>query len=446
MSAKYAINPSATTLTSTTTTPNFFSNRTPFYTNPKERHFLQEVLNINWYILGLSMFVVIFVGSLLGVHSSFSMSRIGSDGAPVSEEGNVCLTLPIMLVGYIFGLITFVGMGKLKGTQCGAIVYSYEIGEKYNRVLLPAWTKASILVVGPLMLVAYLPDINVVTFFNLELPTMLVYMIVGMAIVTKPVNNFLLKEGAIDNSKAEALTRRNSIRRASQAALTIVHEPTTTTQSKSSNGIKFLFALMSNLLIFLAYPFTVLTLFRSFGVGGRMAIVLLFHPLIMEFLMHGYRASTGGTTNLLGERVKVDPMRDLMGVFVLESYLVLIRRIMLCNLGSFQATTIAIIVTGIEETAVRSTIEVSERARRTKLNTLTHLQSNPTQSNPIHPNPPPPFTATRHLVPRVLPQQAPSHPRRVGRAEEGLGGLHLPFHARRNVRHLHLHAHVHPLR
>ncbi|GMI56441.1 hypothetical protein ScalyP_jg84, partial [Parmales sp. scaly parma] len=30
---------------------------------------------------------------------------------------------------------------------------------------------------------------------------------------------------------------------------------------------------------------------------------------------------------------------------------------MLCNLGSFQATTIAIIVTGIEETAVRSTIE-----------------------------------------------------------------------------------------
>jgi len=41
----------------------------------------------------------------------------------------------------------------------------------------------------------------------------------------------------------------------------------------------------------------------------------------------------------------------------------LIRRIMLCNLGSFQATTIAIIVTGIEETIVRSTIEVSERAK-----------------------------------------------------------------------------------
>ena len=63
-----------------------------------------------------------------------------------------------------------------------------------------------------------------------------------------------------------------------------------------------------------------------------MAIVLLFHPLIMEFLMHGFRAKTG-VGNLLGERVKIDPMRDLMSVFIMESYLVLIRRIMLCNLG-----------------------------------------------------------------------------------------------------------------
>ena len=83
----------------------------------------------------------------------------------------------------------------------------------------------------------------------------------------------------------------------------------------------------------------------------------------MEFLMHGFRAKTGGGKNILGEQVKVEPMRDLMGVFILESYLVLIRRIMLCNLGSFQATTIAIIVTGIEETAVRSTIEVSRASK-----------------------------------------------------------------------------------
>ena len=41
----------------------------------------------------------------------------------------------------------------------------------------------------------------------------------------------------------------------------------------------------------------------------------------------------------------------------LRSFLVLCRRIMLCNLGSFQATTIAIIITGIEETLFRATIE-----------------------------------------------------------------------------------------
>jgi len=367
MSAKYAVSPSST-FTATMLTPDFFSRRTPFYMNPnpKERNFLQEVLSANQSILGTSLFVVIYVGSVLAVHSSLPMSRIGSDGTPVSIEGNVCLILPIMLVGHIFGMEIFRYIGRLKGTQWGEIVWSYEIGKRYlNRVAWPAYMKAAILVIGPVMVVANNPDINVVTFYNLELPTMIVFVIVAVVVSTKPGNNFLLKEGVIDNAKAEALTRRNSVRRASQAALTIVHEPTIT--NKRHSRLKVTFAVMTNILIFLAYPFTVLTLFRSFGVGGRMAIVLLFHPLIMEFLMHGYRAKTGVGTNVLGDEVKIDPMRDLMGVFIMESYLVLIRRIMLCNLGSFQATTIAIIVTGIEETAVRSTIEVSDKQSGPKL-------------------------------------------------------------------------------
>ena len=344
----------------TITLPKFIAERMPFYMNPKERNFLQEVLIANWFILGLSMFVVIYVGIVLGVHSSFTMSRIGSGGYPVSMEGNVCLIMPMMLVGYFFGWLTFVGTGKSKGMQCGAIVLSYEIGQRILlKVMLPVWIKAAILVMGPYMMLAYSPDINDVTFYNLELPTIIIYIIVGNVMTAKPFNNFLLKEGAIDIAKADELTRRNSVRRASQAALTIVHEPTTT-QNKRFSGLKVIFAVMTNLLILLAYPFTVLTLFRSFGVGGRMAIVLLFHPLIMEFLMHGYRAKLGVAATLLGDKVNIDPMRDLMAVFIMESYLVLIRRIMLCNLRSFQATTIAIIVTGIEETAVRSTIEVSE--------------------------------------------------------------------------------------
>jgi len=392
-SAKYSASPSPTPSTSTMTVPtDFFSRRTPFYTNPKERNFLQEVLSANQAILGTSLFVVIYVGIILGVHSSFSMSSIGTGGYPVSMEGNVCLTIPIMLVGYIFGHVFFMYTGKLKDMKVGAITWSYEIGKRYSlRVAWPSYMLAGILVIGPFMLLTYSPDTNVVTYYNLELPMIFVYTTVAITRMTKPTNHFLLKEGAIDNAKADALTRRNSVRRASQAALTIVHEPiTTTTQNKRFSGIKYIFAVITNWLIFLAYPFTVITLFRSFGVGGRMAIVLLFHPLIMEFLMHGYRASTGVATNLLGDEVKVDPMRDLMGVFIMESYLVLIRRIMLCNLGSFQATTIAIIVTGIEETAVRSTIEVSERAKWAS--STAHL----TQSNPP---PRTPHTATRHLVP-----------------------------------------------
>ena len=347
----------------TITLPKFIAERMPFYMNPKERNFMQEVLNVNWYILGTSLFVVIFVGIVLGVHSSFSMYRISSDGAPVSLEGNVTLILPIMLVGFIFGTITFNFTGKVKGMKCGAITWSYEIGRRCTfSVTWPVYMKAAMVVFGPFMVLAYIPDINVVTFYNLELPTILLFVIVGFAMLAKPLNIFLLKEGAIDNSEAKALTRRNSVRRASKAALEIVHEPTTT-QNKRHKILKAFFALMTNILILLLYPFTIITLFRSFSVGGRMAIVLLFHPFIMEFLMHGYRAKTGIAANPSGERFKVDPMRDLMGVFILESYLVLIRRIMLCNLGSFQATTIAIIVTGIEETAVRSTIEVSRASK-----------------------------------------------------------------------------------
>ena len=363
MSTKYAVSPSSIPPTTTTITPGFFSKRQPFYTNPKERNFLQEVLSTNQSILGTSLFVVIYAGIILGVHSSFSMSRIGRDGTPVSIEGNVCLTIPVMLAGFIFGVNPFWGMGKIKGLTLGNLPWSYDIGKRFLlSVIWPENIKAAILVISPYMMLAF-SDINVVTFYNLELPAVIVYMIVGIVMMAKPTKNFLLKEGAIDSAKADALTRRSSIRRASQAALTIVNEPTT---NKRHSGLKALFAFMTNLLIFLAYPFTVLTLFRSFGVGGRMAIVLLFHPLIMEFLMHGYRASTGVGANLLGEQVKIDPMRDLMGVFTLETYLVLIRRIMLCNLGSFQATTIAIIVTGKEETAVRSTIEVSEGAKQTQ--------------------------------------------------------------------------------
>jgi len=353
------------------------------------------------------MFVVLYVGIILGVHGSLPMSRIGSDGTPVSEGGNVCLILPMMLVGYVFGNATFRDLGRAIGMKCGAITWSYEIGQRFLlSVAWPSYMKAAILVIAPFMMLAYSSDNTIITFYNLELPAMIVFVIVGFLIFAKPTNAFLLKERIIDNVKAEALTRRNSVRRASQAALTIVHEPTTT--NKRHSGLKVLVAVLTNLLIFLAYPFTVITLFRSLGVGGRMAIVLLFHPLIMEFLMHGYRANTGVGTNALGDEVKIDPMRDLMGVFIMESYLVLIRRIMLCNLGSFQMTTIAIIVTGIEETAVRSTIEVSERAMRTRARAPPLTLSTPTPPHTIHSNETSGTASSTSTSPQSPPKRWPS--------------------------------------
>ena len=370
----------------------------------------QMVLATIYTTLGMSLLLVIYVGIVLAVHSSLPMSKIGRDGTPVGEQGNLCLFLIIMLLGDLFGAWTFRETVRAKNFQYGTITWSYEIGAKYNlSVAWPVSIKAAILVMGPVMLLAYLPDINIVTYYNLELPGIVLFMIVRTDMVMKRANTFLLKEGIIDNAKADALTRRNSVRRASQAALTIVHEPTTT-QNKRHSGIKAIFAVITTLLTFLGYPFTVLTLFRFFGVGGRMAIVLLFHPLIMEFLMLGYRASTGVGTNMLGEQVKVEPMRDLMSVFIIESYLVLIRRIMLCNLGSFQATTIAIIVTGIEETAIRSTIEVSERAKWAHANNT----SNPIQSIHLHPTPTIHSNETSGTVsftstsPQSLPRRWPS--------------------------------------
>ena len=370
MSAKYAIKLSPSTLPTTAmTTPDFFSNRTPFYTNPKERNFLQEVLSANQSILGTSLFVVIYVGIVLGAHSSLSMMRPGGDGPPVAVEFSVCMILPIMLFGNVFGFSVHWCTTGMTGTKVGAITWTYSIGKKFLLgVQLVNKLKGTTVIFVPFMILAYIPEISVVTFYNLELPAMIVLIIFQHFLFEKPCNEFLLKEGIIDS--AEATTLRNSaVRRVSEVALTIVVHPNTTSsdEKKSYSSIKTIFGLLTGVLIFLAYPFTMITLFRSLGVGGRMAIVLLFHPLLMEFLMHGKRARVGKQTNLLGDEVKIEPMRDFMATFTLESYLVLIRRIMLCNLGSFQATTIAIIVTGIEETAVRSTIEVSDKQSGPKL-------------------------------------------------------------------------------
>jgi len=110
--------------------------------------------------------------------------------------------------------------------------------------------------------------------------------------------------------------------------------------------------LVFTLLVFFCYPFTIIPFFIYSDIIGKMAIVLIVHPIIMETVIIAVRSSSGN-----GNKGKsTEPIRDYISVFLIESYLILVRRIMLCNLGSFQATTIAIIITGIEETLTRVTI------------------------------------------------------------------------------------------
>jgi len=105
--------------------------------------------------------------------------------------------------------------------------------------------------------------------------------------------------------------------------------------------------------VLLFYPFTAITLFLSSDYIGRCFIVLFVHPIMMEVILIAIRANSGN-----GNKGKpAEPARDYISTFLMETYMILVRRIMLCNLGSFQATTFAIIVTGIEETFTRVTIE-----------------------------------------------------------------------------------------
>ena len=276
----------------------------------------------------------------------------------VGNEFNITLVILMMFVGWTFGQQYTKTVIKFSFTTYGNIPsFTYKLGQSlYIEVILISWFKAGILVLFPLLTLSFFGSVHV-TFYNPEVPIAIVFVFVGVVLSAKPTNSWLTKNGVVT-----ALgVRRNSIRRASAALMPM---PDRKAEAEAEEGkeakfdlVKYLISFFANVLIFLTYPFTVITLFRSLGVGGRMAIVLFFHPLIMEYLMHGFRAASGRSINFLGEETDIDPIKDMDGVFILESYLVLVRRIMLCNLGSTQATIIAIIITGIEETAVRSTIE-----------------------------------------------------------------------------------------
>jgi len=376
--------PKTVASTAKSTELDFFVKRAPFYTNPDpaERHTVTESIHVICIVVGFTVIIVIFAGFLLGSISSLPMAASINGLLPEFLEGNIMLVNILVVFGLTTGNLYFQNSGKFKGTNGGLRVWKYEDGSRFFvEFTLPSVFFATLVVFGPFMALAYYPNLKIVSFYNLELPALVCWFILFLVRTQATQSKFYIANGFMRKEGAELITtmRRSSIHRVSEALIN-VPDQSKSEAAKGGNSLKWYLSLLSNMLIGLMYPFTVITLFRSFGVGGRMAIVLFFHPLLYEFLMHGYRANTGLTQNGIGETVAVAPMRNLSGVFLIESYLVMIRRIMLCNLGSFQATTIAIIITGIEETAMRSTIEVSEQQslnRATTINTR-HSHSNET--------------------------------------------------------------------
>ena len=284
----------------------------------------QQMLLIQWAVIGASFFMVLTCSIFLGIHSTLNMAEVegGSLSAPKIVESNVAVIIVMMSLGY-FGSSIY-SANKFNGKRYGALA---EITEEHaslyvKRVAIPAFVKAMLVVFIPLF-----PLIEFTTFsplfFSLELPLLVCFVVVWSTLAAPLMEQGLKEIGAITDDitpRRRESARRLSLRRASQA-ITGIENSQSFVQSKEERrktALKQILSFVMNVLILVGYPFTVITLFRSVGVIGRMLIVLFLHPLIMEFLMHGYRAKSGCTTNWVGEDTEIAPMRDLMSVFMLE--------------------------------------------------------------------------------------------------------------------------------
>ena len=284
----------------------------------------QRVLSVQWFVLGLSCFIVLYVALFLGFHSTLKMSITSEGGSvPVIVESSVATILPIMALGQfyttVFYQFRFCGqsMGKLEKftTEHGKIAI--------KRAAYPPILKTSLIVFIPLFALIELTTFSPL-FFNLELPSLIVFIVIKEKLYTIGIEQALKEMGAITEerkSERRDSLRRVSLRRASEVLIGAQENEidfSTSKKDRKAGNIKRIFAIVLNLLMLIGYPFTVITLFRSVGVIGRMLVVLFLHPLIMEFVMHGYRASTGRSRNLLGEEVELEPLRDMVGIFIME--------------------------------------------------------------------------------------------------------------------------------
>jgi len=105
-------------------------------------------------------------------------------------------------------------------------------------------------------------------------------------------------------------------------------------------------------LTFLLYPMTVIPLYNSGETAVKAVVVLVLHPIITESILMLLRANAA--KGLQGRLP--NPMKDSITAFLFESFMVLIRRVMLCNLGSSQATVAGTLFNALLITAQRCTV------------------------------------------------------------------------------------------
>mgnify|MGYP000029172756 CR=1 FL=1 len=283
----------------------------------------QRVLFVQWVVVGVCFFIVLFCSIFFGIHSTLNMAEVEGGSVPKIVESNVAVILVMMSLGF-FGVSVYAAY-KFKGKQVGLLAeFTDEHASLFVKVsTIPGYSKAMLVVFIPLFSLIEFTTFSPL-FFSLELPLLVCFAVVSMTLGAPHHEQALKDSGAITDEitpRRRESARRLSLRRASQAITGIEHAEVLI-QSKEERrkylGLKQILGFLMNVLICVGYPFTVITLFRSVDVIGRMLIVLFLHPLIMEFLMHGYRAKIGYTTNWVGEDTEIAPMRDLMSVFMLE--------------------------------------------------------------------------------------------------------------------------------
>ena len=333
-----------------------------------------KLMFIGITITGFSVLLSLFVGFYLCLHSmqTFSTSTNTNNEVQVNipiVSSSAVLTLWLgVAIGFVYGFCmmftTFeykdrlVGSHKLEYHEIMSHYFGFPHGTFWFNIVFVALSAFALRTVAAVF--------EKTLFFNAELLLVPILASLWITQSTKRDNQSYVDAGWLqegDNPVDTIVERRTSIADVLQRRFSLggkySQDDRAVVASVKHQGNSLLrvffrwwvFASCLSVLIF--YPFTVVTIFLSSDILGRMAVVLLVHPIVMESVLISLRASSGN-----GSKGKApEPIRDYSANFTMESFLILTRRIMLCNLGSFQATTIAIIITGIEETITRVTIE-----------------------------------------------------------------------------------------